>query len=271
MRSRLMLHARIRVAASRFERCEADLCQRCDTRSVHALRVAARRLRALLWSMKPWIRRDLYKDCLGHLKVVSRQLAPVRDLDVLREVVREQVAGKAGLSAGELRQLDADLGRQRKNARLALRRAIHAVQFRQHSRHLGELLADAALFRRSVPASVLPWERRILRGVDHLERRCRRAVRKELHRIRILAKRCRYSLEALGPRVPRKTRRRMRQLQTLLGNYCDMRLAVSWLQQSDSLHDRPRQARLLRAAQVLARQRAQVALRALHDGVGYSG
>jgi CHAD domain-containing protein len=265
------MHAAVRAAASDLVLCEARLRARCDMRSVHALRVAARRLRALLWSMKPWLKRAPYRACTGHLQAISRQLAARRDLDVIRDVVSAQVAGKAGLSSAAQRRVDVDIRRQRADVTQDLRAAMHSARYRQRSRQLRNLLAVPALFRRSLPAGTAPWRQRILRGVDHVDRRAHRAVGKDLHRIRILAKRCRYALEALGSEAPRDTHRRMQGLQALLGRYCDMRLTATWLAQPDSLRDQHLRKQLLRAAREMAKRRAKTALRVLHERDGYCG
>jgi CHAD domain-containing protein len=265
------MHAAVRAAASNLVHREARLRARCDMRSVHALRVAARRLRALLWSMKPWVKRAPYRACTRHLQAISRQLASLRDLDVIRDVLSAQVTVKAGLSAAQRRRMDIDIRRQRADVTQDLRAAMRSARYRQQSRQVLDLLAGPALFRRSLPAGTAPWRQRILKGVDHVDRRAHRAGGKDLHRIRILAKRCRYALEALGPEAPRDTHRRMQGLQALLGRYCDMRLAATWLAEPDSLRDQPLRKQLLRAARDLAERRARAALRVLHGRDGYCG
>jgi CHAD domain-containing protein len=238
---------------------------RCDVRSVHALRVAARRLRSLLWSVKPWVRRGPSRACIRHLKAVSSLFAPQRDCDVLQDIVLVQAAGRAGLSRTERLRTRVDIQQQRAKIRRSLRAAVGSAGYQQCGRQIHDLLAGRSLFRKSVPTRTGPWRERILRKVDSLEVQGRCAGRKDLHRIRILARRCRYSLEALGPDAPRRAHERMKTLQDVLGQYCDARLAVAWLEHPESLQDAMLRKRLLRATRLLAGQRAKTALCVLHD------
>jgi CHAD domain-containing protein len=259
-----ILKAQFSSAALMLDRCEANLRRRCDRGSVHALRVALRRTRALLWSVKPWIKRDCYRVLAQQLKSISRQLAPQRDIDVLADTLMTQVASKARLSSAEQRLLSEDIRLHRVKVRRNLLAATRSVEYRQRSRKVRELLAGGpALFRKSVPTTAVPWKKRILRGVARFDRLLHRAGRRDLHRVRIRAKRCRYSLEALGPDAPRRSLHHMKSIQTSLGCYCDARLAAEWLQLQAPLHDRALRKRLLRAARTLVKQRATAALRAL--------
>jgi CHAD domain-containing protein len=61
------------------------------------------------------------------------------------------------------------------------------------------------------------------------------ATDEELHRIRILAKRCRYAAEAVVPVVGRPARdfaSRIEDMQALLGDYHDTVLAEAWLREA---------------------------------------
>ncbi len=259
-----VMDAKLRDAAMLLVRCDAALRRRCDRDSVHALRVATRRARALLWSMKPWIRRQRYRAIAANLRAIARQIAPLRDMDVLADNVLEKVAAKAGLSSGEWRQVRADLLRGRRRIRNEVQVAIHSSRFRQVMQETDALLrAGPSLRCRSMPVASDCWRKRVLRGLAGFDRQARQARRKDLHRIRILAKRCRYSLEAMGPRRPRKALQRLRDLQTALGRYCDARLAVAWLKPPEAVRARALRKRLLQAARVQKMRRAQEVLRAL--------
>ena len=256
-------NSQMRTAASKFDRCGAELRRRCDARNIHAVRVVARRLRALLWGLKPWMKRDPYRQCTRKLKTIARMLGPIRDFDVVRDILLAQLADEAALSAAERHVLDIDIGHARVEVRRDALASICSARYTSQCQKIHDLLADGTLFRKSTRASLLPWKRRILRGVDDLERLMQRAGRRDLHHIRILAKRCRYSLEMLGPDVLPKKHQRMKALQATLGLYCDARMAVKWLQYPKSLHDHALLRRLLLAARIIARKRARAALRSL--------
>ncbi len=261
-----VMEAKLRDAAVLLVRCDAALRRRCDRDSVHALRVATRRARALLWSMKPWIRRQRYRAVAANLRAVARQIAPLRDMDVLTDNVLARIAAKAGLASGEWQLVRADLQRRRRRIRSEVRLAIHSTRFRQVMQEVDALLtAGPALRRKTVPEASDCWRKRVRRGLARFDRQARRAQRQDLHRIRILAKRCRYSLEALGRQGSLKALQRLRDVQNSLGRYCDARLAAAWLKSPDSVRASRLRERLLQAARDQKKRRAQGVLRALHS------
>jgi CHAD domain-containing protein len=257
--ARKLLHT-----ARQLDRCAADLRRRCDRDSVHALRVATRRARALLWSMKPWLRRGRYRAISGRLQDLARRLAPLRDMDVLAEFIPARPAAKAGLDDGQLQQLRVELRHSRARIRRRLVAEIHSGAFRQAVQEIHDQLgAGRMLIRKTAADGSERWRARILRGLARLNRQCRRARRRDLHQIRIHAKRCRYSLEALGPQGLRGPLRRLQAIQNALGRYCDARLAAAWLQSPDSIHDRTLRRRLLRAVRIQKDRRADVVIKVL--------
>jgi CHAD domain-containing protein len=263
-----IMDAKLRDVAVQLVRCDAALRRRCDRDSVHALRVATRRARAVLWSMKPWIRRQRYRAAAANLRAIARLIAPMRDMDVLMDSVLARVFAKAGLSSREWHQVRADLLRSRRRIRNEMRLAIDSGRFRQIMQETDALLrAGPALRRRSVPEACDCWRKRVVRGLAGFDRQARQARRKDLHRIRILAKRCRYSLEALGRQASRSSLHRLRDIQNALGRYCDARLAAAWLKSAESVRAKALRERLLQAARVQKKRRAQIALAALHAPV----
>jgi CHAD domain-containing protein len=255
-----MLSAQVDAVAAQLTQRANALGRRCDRRNVHALRVAARRARALLWTMKPWIDRSLYKECARQLKAITSVLGPMRDMDVLAEIMPLQIATRARLSSAQARWLGTDIGAQRARCRQLLRSAIRSDEFQDRIGKLEDVLLSRSLLRKDLPVEATPWILRMRRDVSRLERRARRAGKKDLHRIRLRAKRCRYALELLGPAAPQKALRQMKKLQASLGRYCDMRLAAAWLKRPGSLHDQVLRKRLLRVARTLVHQQAKAAL-----------
>jgi CHAD domain-containing protein len=263
-----ILDRKLREAATQLDRCDADLRRRCDADSVHALRVAVRRTRALLWSMKPWIRRRHYREVGGQLRAIGRQIGPLRDLDVLADKALAQTAARAGLAGDEYRQVRGVVLRRRLRSRSTVRKWVVSPAFRRMMQEVDGLLTRGpTLFRKSVPAAVNRWRKRILRGISGFDRQAHKAQRPDLHRMRILVKRCRYSLEVLGKAGSGKARRRLRDLQNSLGRYCDARLVAAWLMSPGAVRSRVVRRRLVQAARLQKNQYAQIALDALHAGM----
>jgi CHAD domain-containing protein len=149
-------------------------------------------------------------------------------------------------------------------ARRDLQGAFRAARHVQGLRGLQSRLMEAALFRKSMPATSAQWRKRILRGAEGLVAECQNADRKDLHRLRKHIKRCRYAMEALGASQSAVARQQMKALQTTLGNYCDARLAAERLNPADLPLEKALQRQLRVAARRLQTKRRHQALRAVH-------
>jgi len=254
--------SKLRQASARLMGSQLTLASRIDVGSVHELRVATRQARALLWSAKPWLVRRRYESCLIHLKWLSAQLGPLRDMDVIARLLRDPIARHAQLTSAQRRALSTSIAR----ARLALRRTLWGRQgcagAAAHTRLVCRLLRSRQLLRRKVPDRLGPWRRRVLRAVRRCERRLRKARAPELHKLRVRAKQCRYALEALGERAPAASLLRLRRMQRVLGRYIDLQLAAAWCetQAAQELDDRLRR-RIRRSARIMARCQARTATR----------
>jgi CHAD domain-containing protein len=210
-----------------------------DPEDVHQLRVGVRRLRSDLRSFAPLLDRDRVARLRAELGWLGTVVGRVRDHDVLAARLIANVATLTEVDApGDaqlLRQLEDDAA----EARIAMLDALRGVRYVD----LLETLVGTA----SVPplagtteltvrsnaqlASKIarrPW-RRLARAVDSLGPDPSDAA---LHRVRILAKRCRYASDAVAPIVgPRAARfaAAMADVQTVLGDHQDTVVAESWL------------------------------------------
>jgi CHAD domain-containing protein len=193
-----------------------------DPEDLHDLRVAARRLRALLRAADALLVPEWSKPLRDELKWLGGELGPARDLDVLLERLRAEAA-----------QLDADevafaevlqrLEAERAGARERLVTALESDRYRQ--------LLDAL-----EAGSRAPHVRALDTPLDKLAaaefKRLARAVRKlgddpsdeELHRVRIKGKRARYAAELAEPVSGKPAARfvkRAKSFQDVVGDHQD--------------------------------------------------
>lgn len=201
-----------------------------DPRDVHRARVATRRLRSDLKSLRDVLDPVWVRHTRGDLKWLGAALGEVRDLDVLRKNLE-----------GVPSELERSLVEQRDAASKRLTAVLEDVRYldlldRLHAASERVPLAggDAAervgaTARDALPAIVgANWRK--------LRRQVRKAGRhpspERLHRIRIKAKELRYSSEFAAPVVKRSARRLAKSAQKLqdqLGEHHDAVAAGDWL------------------------------------------
>lgn len=221
-----------------------------DVEAVHQMRVAVRRLRSDLRTLKPLLRNEWAEELSDALRPLAGSLGAVRDLDVLVERLE---ADGADLAA-DLAPLMRDLRDLRDIARMAL---IHSLGSPEHAALL-ERVATAAREPQLTPLAALPardvlpplvaaaWQR-LVRNADRLARAAARDVAgpadTDLHRVRILAKRARYAAEtastALGAgrgRAATRFARRLADLQQLLGEHQDLTGVIRELRDAVGAH-----------------------------------
>jgi CHAD domain-containing protein len=201
-----------------------------DPEDLHQMRVAARRARAFLRAARPLLDREWSDELRAELGWLGSSLGPARDLDVLVERVREDVA-----ASGEqaLDDLVASLEHERDQARAAVVAALSEQRYFALLDRLEnvrpEVASDAA-----VTLSELWWDE---------FKRTRRAFRRlgsdssdeELHAARIRVKRARYAAELAGPELGRPGERFLdaaKDVQDILGEHQDSHVAeeriVAW-------------------------------------------
>lgn len=213
---------------------------------VHQARIGWRRFRSAVRLFKPvlandappsWAPLQALLSCLGHM----------RDLDVARsdtlppwaEAYAAGEARRAEAWQAMLRHLDDAAMLQRKAVRYALREPAVGACLLAFTEWLESVPAaspaDAA--RPGISSSLRPWaRRRILRLHDQLKRARRdSATPEQQHRVRILAKRLRYGIEALRPLLTKRRGQRWYQqaldLQSRLGATRDVGQAAALVAQ----------------------------------------
>jgi CHAD domain-containing protein len=251
------------IAAQRDELVHHEKAARFDgdPKAVHKMRVAIRRLRAVLHAARPMLNRVWAEELRDELSWLAEHLAPARDADVLIDHLQKELVS-LGSDAIHGRALLAVLESDRRSARDDLQEALESDRYER----LLEAVERAA------------QEPRIVRSDITLERMAKREFRlvrrhqrrmgplpsdTELHRLRILLKRARYAAELVdsaevnarsGKRVA-KFLRRATELQTLLGEHQDAVVAESTVRGGAKQANKP-EAWLL-AGRLIEREQAR--------------
>ena len=215
-----------------------------DPEDVHQMRVAVRRLRAILRASRSLFDPNWVDPLRRELKWLGTALGRVRDLDVLPAYLRSQLKAFPAPErrAGQrlLRHLDAD----RVRARAALRAALAGPRY---ARLLARL--KAALVHPPVRASSVS-----LLGTAATEfKKLHKAVKKlpkqpsadELHAVRIKVKRARYAAELVQSMIGRRAEKlidKAEKLQDILGEHQDAVVVEEYLRR---VADRTRAAQAL--------------------------
>jgi CHAD domain-containing protein len=194
--------------------------RRDDDDAVHQLRVACRRARADLAALKPLIDDPRVPQLRAELRWLGAAFGAVRDLEVLRARLVATAAQPPALDAEHVDEL---LAAEEQRAQEAARDALDSAR-------CAELLAMLSL-----PLIPARHPRRHLRLAKRARAKLRSALAeltlespdKDWHRARILAKRCRYTAEAVDRRgIARKAKR----LQEHLGEHQDAVMTITRLQ-----------------------------------------
>jgi CHAD domain-containing protein/RNase P/RNase MRP subunit p29 len=204
-----------------------------DTEGVHQMRVATRRLRSNLRTFRPLVDRAWEAPIRDELAWLGTLLGATRDADVLLERLLGRIA--ASPNPDEASALVDRLRTQRAAAVETLRAALRGERYLQ----LLDTLVAAAREPMLSDDAQEPAERLLAalqEDWDRLHKRVKRSTKHprddQLHRIRMLAKRCRYGAEALEPLVGKDARavaRASERLQGVLGERHDAIVFRTWL------------------------------------------
>jgi CHAD domain-containing protein len=220
-----------------------------DPEFVHQARVATRRLRSDLRTLRPVLDPTWADRLRDELAWLGAELGVVRDTEVLLELLRGKVVDAPAEARAVGQAVVAELTAREAAQREALRRSLRTERYLTLLDHLVEAARNPAVLVNEADRPAVELARLVRRPW----RRLRRAVRAvgpdpaddELHRIRILAKRARYAAEAVAPAVGEDARRFARavaRLQEVLGTHHDAVVARAFLAEHLSGVDRPADA-----------------------------
>jgi CHAD domain-containing protein len=198
-----------------------------DPDDLHDLRVATRRLRAVLRAARPLLDREWAEALRSELSWLGSALGPVRDLDVLLAHLREEIAALPSEERAPARRLVKALGAEREDARAGMLAALASDRYLA----LLDALVEASRAPRTV-ADDVPLATIAAREF----RRLRKAMRnlppepspEEIHAVRIKAKRARYAAELAEGAVGKKASRfvtKAKRFQDVAGEHQDALVA----------------------------------------------
>lgn len=210
---------------------------------VHQLRVGARRLRSDLSTFNSILQADLVRTWRDELRWLGTSVGTVRDMDVLAERLRSQVQMLPEPETITGKSLLTLLANQADSARTSM---LKNLQSRRYVELLDCLVSAAihppfdveqaaAIDRSAAEAAarfVRPAWRRLRKAVSALDDT---PSDPELHKIRILSKRCRYAAEAVTPVVGHRGARfaaAVADIQSRLGDHQDAVVAETWLREA---------------------------------------
>jgi CHAD domain-containing protein len=192
-----------------------------DPEDLHQMRVAARRARAFLRAAGPLVDRTWANDLRAELGWLGSALGPARDLDVLLEHLRVDVAAVAGNGDAARGLLDA-LEREHAAARAV---AVAALSDERYFALLDRLESAEPQAAPDAAGSLADlWWKEVKRTRRRFERLGPGSGDDELHAARIQAKRARYAAELAGQELGRRGARFVaaaKRLQDVLGEHQD--------------------------------------------------
>jgi len=201
-----------------------------STDDVHRMRIAMRRLRVALRLFRRMLPREA-KEFRKGLRAFARALSDTRDLDVHADVFRTYAQTVPAESLADLGGYELHLRRERTEARARMVERFGDDRYDELLDSFGALLENAPS-----PGAVRRWHSfKVSDGVDkYLKKSLKRVLKlgrkvgdeahaKDLHRLRIRAKRLRYELEffAFAYKSLDKAALEAKALQDLLGEHQD--------------------------------------------------
>jgi CHAD domain-containing protein len=200
-----------------------------DPENVHQMRTATRRLRAILRAVRDSLDPAPTR-VLRELRWLGRVLGAARDLDVLRQHLRAELAALEGADAAAITGVLGHLDAERRHAQAGVRSALLSGRYEKLSALLDQALGPA-LDGDDVPLGRIARRRfkRLRKAVQELPAT---PSDEQLHAVRVRVKRARYAGELARDIVGRPAKRFVREagkVQDILGEHQDAAVAEAWL------------------------------------------
>ncbi|WP_243789869.1 CHAD domain-containing protein [Saccharopolyspora gloriosae] len=195
---------------------------------LHQMRVSVRRMRSVLKSAAPFLDQHWSEPLRAELGWLGRELGVVRDLDVLLARLHRDAAEFEAAQRESAAQLIGALEAEHRAARESLQAALNGDRHRSLLNALAEAVHDPLpasdvehCGTRELRALVAKQYRKLRRTVDELGAEPTDA---ELHELRILGKRLRYTAELAEPVFGKPMRQLLnvaKHFQDVLGEHQD--------------------------------------------------
>ncbi len=194
-----------------------------ESESLHQMRVATRRLRAILRAARPVLLPDWAASLQDELSWLGQALGPARDLDVQIAHFTEAAAGLDVHDRPPLTRLLTQLRSQREHVHQALLTELNSARYVELIRRLQQAAHDPAMVESPLTLHDLASQefKKLRRAVRQLEASPEDAA---LHEVRIKTKRARYAAELalwFSGKPASRFIKRARAVQDLLGTYQD--------------------------------------------------
>ena len=223
---------------------EHDKAAAGDVEAVHRLRVATRRLRAALRMLREVAPGDEAATAADELAWLCGAIGAVRDLDVLAQLLENRAARLESDFIHALEPLSETIRHNRVVEQERLTEALDSERYSGLVRRLGaitpEPAADGPTLGAMAARLVRPQVRALLRAGAGLDEA---SAPNAFHRLRVRAKKLRYTLEplrAVGGKALRKMLRQLERIQERVGMYHDAVTAGTWLREwATESHEAP--------------------------------
>jgi CHAD domain-containing protein len=256
-RSRDQILALVREQLKVIRAEEAGTRLGTDPEELHKMRAAVRRLRAILGAVRGMFDLDWLESLRGELDWLGTVLGGLRDLDVLREYLRKELAflkPAAQVVGDDLFDL---VDAQRAHAQQKIVAALDGERYTKLLARLQRAVQRPKVVSTdlSLPAVAASQFKKLRKAVKALPKK---PNDDDLHAVRIRVKRARYAAELAQPIVGEPAERfvaRTKKLQDILGEYQDAVVAEKRLRTLVAEDRRSPVARL--ANELVKRQRVR--------------
>ena len=206
-----------------------------DAEGIHQMRVAVRRLRAILSAFAPLLPKDQRHWASGELRWFADALGEARNLDVFANTLLPPARAALPV-ASEFDRLSLAAERQRRATRAGVAKAISSTRYTEALLALlrwldGEdwLIGSADALRQPIETLVVTLLDRCRHQAEKRSKGFADQSAKKRHRLRIALKKLRYAAELFGglydPAETRQFIQRLKRLQDDLGDANDVRVA----------------------------------------------
>src|ERR1700738_4493330 len=200
-----------------------------DPEELHKMRVAVRRLRAILRAIRPMFELEWVESLREELAWLGNTLGAVRDLDVMQEYLRQEISATDPAERRAGRRLLRRLEAERTHARAKLMKALGDARYLAVLDRLEGSIEQPKVVEPDFPLREVPVRefKKLRKAVEALPEV---PSDETLHEIRIKGKRARYAAELVQALVGKPAERfiaKVKELQDVLGEHQDALVAES--------------------------------------------